>query len=151
MLFNPAHARRFDWRTSRVRLVSASTLDLSASISRVSQSCKADTQKRIDQLTEVGAWTDATLALIEYELSGWQLRRLAYEDGEWFCSLSQHPYVPCDLDDTADARHEIAALAILNAHLEARGRAATESRTSLPPALRIRPTPDCVVCCDNFA
>jgi hypothetical protein len=63
---------------------------------------------RIDQLIDAGAWNDAALALIELELPAWKLRRLVYEDGEWLCSLSRQPNLPLALDDTADARHEVA-------------------------------------------
>jgi hypothetical protein len=49
---------------------------------------KAGKAARIDQLIKAGAWSDAALTLIELELPAWKVRRLVYEDGEWFCSLS---------------------------------------------------------------
>ena len=73
-------------------------------------------------MVEAEAWTDAALALIEMELPGWKLRRLAYEDGEWICSLSSQPYLPAQIDDTADSNHEVLALALLSAFVEARRR-----------------------------
>jgi hypothetical protein len=53
------------------------------------------------------------LAVIALELPDWQLRRLEYESGEWFCSLSRQPNVPATFDDTADSNHELMAVAIL--------------------------------------
>jgi len=44
---------------------------------------------RIERLIESGAWTDAALALIDLELPQWQLRRIAYDEGEWHCALSR--------------------------------------------------------------
>lgn len=148
MLFNPAHEHRFVQRAN-VRPDPANLVG--AVLDRLPAPRSAGTRQRVEGLLKVGAWTDAALALVECELPGWQLRRLVYEDGEWLCSLSRQPHMPCDLDDTADACHESATLAIWNAVLEASGRAATETKTSLPPALRIRQAPDCIVCCDNFA
>jgi hypothetical protein len=43
----------------------------------------------LDRLIEAGAWTDAAITLIGFELPSWSVRRLACEDGEWLCSLSR--------------------------------------------------------------
>jgi hypothetical protein len=75
---------------------------------------------RIDRLIEAEAWTDCALALIEIELPGWQMRRLVYEGGEWLCSLSRQPGLPLEFDDTVDGSHEVPALAVLRAFVEAR-------------------------------
>jgi hypothetical protein len=122
-----------------------------ALLKRLPESCKPETRGRVERLLGAGAWTDAALTLVACELPQWQLRRLIYEDGEWLCSLSRQPNLPCEIDDTADARHETVAVAILNAFLEARGRTETGSRRSLPPALRMRQSRGTLVCCDNFA
>jgi hypothetical protein len=53
---------------------------------------------RLGRLIATEAWTDAALALIELELPHWKLRRLAYEDGQWLCSLSRYPGFPPELD-----------------------------------------------------
>jgi hypothetical protein len=45
--------------------------------------------KTLDRLIEAGAWTDAAITLIGFELPSWSVRRLACEDGEWLCSLSR--------------------------------------------------------------
>lgn len=112
---------------------------------------RAGTAVRIDRLIAAGAWSDVALALIEFELPSWKLRRLVYQDGEWFCSLSKQPAVPEVIDDTVDAVHEVLPLAILSAFVEARRIAAT-ARASLAPALRsVRPASDSATCCENFA
>ena len=80
----------------QLRLAPALTADLISNV--VADACtrlpvlnKAGKAARLDQLIEAGAWSDAALALIELELPAWKLRRLVYEDGEWFCSLSKQP------------------------------------------------------------
>lgn len=37
---------------------------------------------RIERLIGSGAWTDTALALIDLELPHWQVRRIAYDEGE---------------------------------------------------------------------
>ena len=94
---------------------------------------------------------EAAFALLELELPGWKLRRLVYEDGEWICSLSKHRELPDWLDDTAEARHETLALAIVAAFLEAQSRAADADQVSVPTVPREPRATDCALCCDNFA
>jgi hypothetical protein len=67
---------------------------------RVPVLARTETLTRIIRLAEIGAWTEATFALIALELPLWKVRRLAYENGEWVCSLSQQPYLPMMLDDS---------------------------------------------------
>ena len=102
-------------------------------------------------MIEAGAWTDAALALIDIELPAWRLRRLVHEDGEWLCSLSRQPNLPAELDDSADARHEVLPLAILSALVEARRKTGAVRVTSTPTVGRVRPTSGYAVCCDSFA
>jgi len=111
---------------------------------------KSEKATRIDRLIESGAWTDAALALIELELPAWQLWRLVYEGGDWLCSLSRQPNLPAELDDSADAAHQVLPLAILSAFIEARRRSsiARESASIVP---QLRPAENDIVCCDNFA
>jgi hypothetical protein len=105
--------------------------------------------RRFDSLMATQAWTDAALALVELELPHWKLRRLAYEDGCWYCSLSREPHLPNWLADTTDAVHESLPLAIMLALAEARSAAPGNSapRTSLVPNVR---QPVNSFCCDNF-
>jgi hypothetical protein len=62
------------------------------------------------------------------------VRRLAYDDGEWYCALSRERELPDWLDQSIEARHADLALAILCAFVEARRVSAPESRTSVPDA-----------------
>lgn len=105
---------------------------------------------RINRLIAAGAWADAALALLELELPQWSLRRIVREDGEWHCCLSRQPQLPLGLDEVAEASHEILALAILVAFLQARRHAAA-SATAITTVPHIGPTPDFAMCCDNFA
>src|SRR5665213_3330126 len=125
MLSDPKHEDCLDRLTEQLRLAPALTPDLIGIV--IADACirlpvltRAGKTARIDQLIEAGAWCDTALALIELELPAWKLRRLIYEDGEWFCSLSKQPNLPVAFDDTADARHEVLPLAILSAFVEAR-------------------------------
>jgi len=105
---------------------------------------------RLERLIQAGAWTDAVFALIELETPSWKIRRLIREDGEWFCSLSRQPNLPAALDDSADGRHEILALALLRALVEVRHK----SSITLPAAStvpQVRLSSGQTVCCDNFA
>jgi hypothetical protein len=74
---------------------------------------------RIARLIESQAWTDAALALIDLELPQWQVRRLAYDDGEWYCALSRQRELPDWLDQSIETRDADLALAILSAFVEA--------------------------------
>jgi len=89
---------------------------------------------RLARLIESRAWTDAALALIDLELPFWQVRRLAYDNGEWYCALSRERELPDWLDQSIEARHADLSLAILSAFVEARRVSAPEGRTSVPDA-----------------
>jgi len=88
---------------------------------------------RVEHLIQSQAWTDAALALIDLELPQWQVRRLAYDDGEWHCALSRQRELPDWLDQAIEAHHADLALAILSAFVEAQRISSTPSRTSVPP------------------
>jgi hypothetical protein len=68
---------------------------------------------KLHSLIDSGAWADAALALLELELPQWRVRRLVWEDGEWFCSLSKQPWIPLGIDELAEASHQSLPLAIL--------------------------------------
>jgi hypothetical protein len=103
---------------------------------------------RIAKLVEQAAWADIGLALINIELPGWTLRRLAYDDGDWHCSLSRQPNLPVEIDDSVDACHQLLPLAIFCALLAAQARCAAHEITAVP---WLRPAPTQAFCCDNFA
>ena len=122
--------------------------------SRIPVLTKSGKAAGIDQLIESAAWTDSALALIELELPMWKVRRLVYEGGEWFCSLSQQPSLPLELDDSVDACHDVLALAILRAFVEARRRGSVMRQTRAQAASNEQRrlfVPAGAICCDNFA
>ena len=106
---------------------------------------------RIERLIESQAWTDAALALIDLELPQWQIRRLAYDEGEWYCALSRQRELPDWLDQSVEARHADLALAILSAFVEAKRVNATPSRTSVPRVPQATSPFYEPVCSDSFA
>jgi len=105
---------------------------------------------RIERLIASGAWTDAALALIDLELPLWQVRRIAYDEGEWYCALSRERELPDWLDRSIESRHPNLPLAILSAFVEAQHVSAPESRPSVPAVSRdVNPLYQ-PLCCDNF-
>jgi hypothetical protein len=106
---------------------------------------------RVERLIQSGAWTDAALALIDLELPQWQVRRIAYDEGEWFCALSRERELPDWLDHSIEGRHADLALAILTAFVEAERLTAPSSRTSVPIVSRDTNPLYEPVCSDNFA
>jgi hypothetical protein len=156
MWLNPKHEDRLDRQMEQLRLSPALTPDLISNV--VADACtrlpvlnKAGKTARLDQLIEARAWSDAALALIELELPAWKLRRLVYEDDEWFCSLSRQPNLPVAIDDTADARHEVLPLAILSAFVEACRWTSAAREIGSATVPQVRPMSGYTVCCDNFA
>jgi len=122
---------------ARLRNANAVTADIMSDV--IGQACRrfpllgqSEKSFRVERLLESGAWTDAALALIDLELPQWQLRRIAYDEGEWHCALSRQRELPDWLDSAIEARHADLALAILNAFVEARRIAAPTIQTSVP-------------------
>jgi hypothetical protein len=107
---------------------------------------------RIDQLIRSGARIDAALALIALELPQWQLRRIAYDGGEWHCALSRARELADWLDQSAEGRHADLALALLAAAVEAQQVGASSDRPNMhsnqPPASN---ESFISLCCDNFS
>ena len=118
---------------------------------RFPSSGQSEKTARIEQLIRSGAWTDAALALIDLELPQWPVRRLAYDEGEWYCALSRQRELPDWLDQSIEARHADLALAILSAFLEAQRVSAPSSRPSVPVVTRTATRLYEPVCSDNFA
>jgi hypothetical protein len=136
------HVRKFsDLGELNARLRDAGQTDAALINEVIGTACRrfpsfGQTEKtvRLAQLIESRAWTDAALALIDLELPFWQVRRLAYDDGEWYCALSRERELPDWLDQSIEARHADLSLAILSAFVEARRVSTPESRTSVPDA-----------------
>ena len=95
---------------------------------------------RVMHLIDAEAWADAALALMELELPMWQVRRIAYDDGEWHCALSRERELPDWLDAAVEARHADLALALLSAFVEVRALTADLSQPSVP-SVRSMPDP----------
>jgi hypothetical protein len=91
------------------------------------------------RLIDAEAWADAALALLELELPLWQVRRIAYDDGEWFCALSRERELPDWLDQSIEAQHADLALALLSAFVDAQIQNAEVTRPSVPS---VQPAPD---------
>jgi hypothetical protein len=106
---------------------------------------------RIERLIESQAWTDVALALIDLELPQWQVRRLAYDDGEWYCALSRQRELPDWLDQSIETRHADLALAMLSAFVEAQRITSPPSRSSVPAVPQHANLSYEPVCSDNFA
>lgn len=108
-----------------------------------------DGAARIERLIRAGARIDAALALIALELPQWQLRRIAYDGGEWHCALSRSRELPDWLDQSAEGQGADLTEALLAALIEAQ-RITAASRA--PSALRPRAQSACMpLCCDNFS
>ncbi|OKO73095.1 hypothetical protein [Bradyrhizobium sp. AS23.2] len=106
---------------------------------------------RLMRLIAAEAWADAALALMELELPMWQVRRIAYDEGEWHCALSRERELPDWLDAAVESRHADLALALLSAFIEVQALAMEVSRPSVPT---VRPAPDPFyepIGCENFS
>lgn len=107
--------------------------------------------ERIERLLSAGAFVEAALALIDLELPQWQLRRIAYDGGEWYCALSRERELPNWLDQSIEGRHHDLTLSILAAFVDVQLASAPRSRPSVP-LVRHDTSAFCVVTgCDNFA
>ena len=139
----------------RLRTAHAVTAELMSEV--VGEACRrfpsvGQTEKtaRIERFLQSEAWTDAALALIDLELPLWQVRRIAYDEGEWYCALSRERELPDWLDRSIEARHPDLPLAILSAFVEAQHISAPASRPSVPSVAHdVNPLCE-PVCCDNF-
>jgi hypothetical protein len=154
MLFDPKYEELFGGLEQQLHQAHALTPGIMADV--IGEACtrlasqSPAAKAKLDRLVETGAWTDASLALVEFELPQWKLRRLVFDDGEWLCSLSRHPRLPLGLDEVAEASHEVMPLAILIALLEV-SRAAAASVTDVSAVPHVRPLQGYAVCCDSFS
>jgi hypothetical protein len=106
---------------------------------------------RIERLIAAEAWTDAVFALIELELPQWQVRRIAYDEGEWHCALSRERELPEWLDQSVEAHHPDLPLAILGAFVDAQRISSPSTRPSVPIVRRDANALYEPLCSDNFA
>lgn len=140
----------------RLRDAHAVTAELMSDI--IAETCRryppvmrTTNSQRIERLIQSGAWTDAALALVELELPQWQVRRIAYDEGEWHCALSRQRELPEWLDQPIETRHADLPLALLIALVEAQRFNAKAIGTSVPTTARGEDPLNEPVCCDNFA
>src|ERR1700722_13086987 len=148
--------RDFDTLNDRLRAADAMTAKLmselvAATCRRYPATGQAGKSARIERLIGSQAWTDAALALIDLELPQWQVRRIAYDEGEWHCALSRARELPEWLDQPIETRHADLPLAVLSGYLGARYVRAPSPRTSVPIAPRDANAFYTPFCCDNFA
>jgi hypothetical protein len=141
--------------SDRLRAARAATAELLSEV--IGQACRrfpsmgqTDKTARIERLIKSEAWTDAALALVDLELPLWQVRRIAYDEGEWYCALSRERELPDWLDRSIETRHANLALAILSAFVDAQRISAPASRPSVPTVPRGANPLYEPVCCDNF-
>ncbi|WP_441244293.1 hypothetical protein [Tardiphaga sp. 768_D3_N2_1] len=92
---------------------------------------------------------DAALALIAIELPRWKLRRLAYDEGEWHCALSNQRDLPDWLDSAVETHHPDMATAILDAFRAVVSRGGTPHLTQAP-VRAIQPTDSEPMLCENY-
>jgi hypothetical protein len=154
----PLPTVQLDFDALRNRLRDADTVTAKLMSELVAATCRrypsvGRTAKtaRIERLIGSQAWTDATLALIDLELPQWQVRRIAYDEGEWHCALSRAREIPEWLDQSIETRHANLPLAVLSAYLDARYVSAPSQRTSVPIVPRDANAFYTPFCCDNFA
>ena len=139
----------------RLRNADAVTADIMSDV--IGRACRrfpspgqSEKSYRLERMLESGAWTDAALALIDLELPQWQLRRIAYDEGEWYCALSRQRELPDWLDSAIEGHHADLALAMLNAFVEAQRASTSTSRTSVPAVRQDASALYEQVLCDNL-
>lgn len=106
---------------------------------------------RVMRLIDAQAWADTALALMKLELPLWHVRRIAYDEGEWYCALSRERELPDWLDAAVEGCHGDLAIALLSAFVEVQALAAEEPRSSVP---NVRTAADSLyepVACENFS
>src|SRR5215831_3992358 len=67
---------------------------------------RAHQAERIRRLIDAAAWTEAALAIAEFDRLR-AVRRITHEDGEWCCTVGSQWPVPDWLDETIVFSHEL--------------------------------------------
>jgi hypothetical protein len=142
--------------SDRIRDACSTTSELIAEVislccPRVATMGGSEPSRRLARLTEANAWTDVALALIQLELPQWQLRRIEYDGGEWYCALSRFADLPTWLDRSVQANHSDFSLALLSVLIEAKDISVSFGKPSAPSVQSKRPADDSTMCGDNFA
>jgi hypothetical protein len=151
MLFDPRHDEQLARLEKQLHCANAVTSGLMSDVMAIAcvrfGALGPAMKVKVKWLIEAGAWTDATISLLELELPQWKLRRLVKEDGQWLCSLSKHVRIPLAYDEVSEAGHESLPLAILIAMLQAKRSAGASGIAAVPP---VHCAPTNAACCDNF-
>lgn len=152
-----AALRRLDPPSLNQRLRAAPKMTRPLMLDIIDHACRrlpllgqSERTARVMHLVDTEAWTDAALALMELDLPMWQVRRIAYDEGEWHCALSRERELPEWLHVAVEARHADLALALLSAFIEVQALTVKVSRPSVPT---VRPAPNPLyepIVCDNF-
>jgi hypothetical protein len=107
--------------------------------------------QRLEQYIQLGAWTDAVLALLALELPQWQVRRIVYDAGEWHCALSCQRELPDWIDQSVECCHPDLSLAILSALVDVQRVGTFPTETASAPTFPRAEPLYMPFCCDNFA
>ncbi|WP_375158965.1 hypothetical protein [Bradyrhizobium sp. RDT46] len=149
--------RRLDSPSLRQQLCAAPAMTRPLMFDVIDKACRrvrslgqSERTDRITRLIDAEAWADAALALLEFELPMWQIRRIAYDEGEWHCALSREGELPDWLDAALEAHHADLPLALLSAFVEVRVLAADVMQPSVPSVLPRRDPLYEPLACDNF-
>lgn len=144
---------RFEDRLHNAAVVNADLFAgiLTTSCHRLAAMRHSKQARKLEQLLNAGAWTDAALALIELELPQWQVRRIAYDEGRWYCGLSRQRELPEWLDQSIETHHANLALAILGAYNAAFHQLEAPKEQSTPLGMQMPATAYEPLCCENFA
>jgi hypothetical protein len=151
----PARHRAVEKLAGRLRDADAVTAELLSDV--IGEACwrmpavrRTKSFDRLEQLIQSGAWTDAVLALLALELPQWQVRRIAYDAGEWHCALSRQRDLPDWFDQPVEACHTDLALAILSALVDVQRFGISSTGTGVPAFPTEAPF-YLPFCCDNFS
>ena len=106
---------------------------------------------QLHQLIEAGALTEAAFAVIHLELPLWQIRRITYDEGEWYCAISRQRELPEWLDEAIETAHASLTLAIVSVYIETLRQIEASREPSRLSVPRTRDDQFKLVCCDNFA
>ncbi|MET4442644.1 hypothetical protein ABIB75_000905 [Bradyrhizobium sp. GM2.2] len=151
-----AALRHYDPPSLGNRLRNAQVMTQPLMLEIIDKACRHFPSARIDRAHRARHAPDRSRglgrcrALMELELPLWQVRRIAYDEGEWHCALSRERELPDWLDAAVEARYSDLALALLSAFIEVQALALEVSRPSVPT---VRPAPDPLyepVGCENF-
>jgi hypothetical protein len=96
-------------------------LDVELARNLVTHTCESNALQVLTDLIPLmaaGAWTDFSINLVQRRLPEWEITRLCYDDGLWWCSMNpKQPayWAPFEVDEP----HPVLPMAMLRALLTA--------------------------------